>query len=40
MNDTQDLHKALALPGLFGVVTDRPDVAFQGQRLSFHRMKW
>ena len=32
VNDTQDLHKALALPGLFGVVTDRPDVAFQGQR--------
>jgi glycerophosphoryl diester phosphodiesterase len=27
VNEAQDWHKALALPGLFGVVTDRPEVA-------------
>ena len=40
VNEAQDWHKALALPGLFGVVTDRPDVAFQIQRPTFHGMKW
>jgi glycerophosphoryl diester phosphodiesterase len=38
VNEAQDLHKVLALPDLFGVVTDRPDIAFQG-RLIVHRMQ-
>jgi hypothetical protein len=29
VNEAQDWHKALALPGLFGVVPDRPEMAFQ-----------
>ena len=39
VNDAQDLHKALALPGLFGVVTDRPEVASQVRQLTGHRMQ-
>ena len=37
VHDAQDLHKALALPGLFGVVTDRPDMVSQVRRLIVHR---
>jgi glycerophosphoryl diester phosphodiesterase len=29
VNEPQDFQKALALPGLFGIVTDRPEMAFQ-----------
>jgi glycerophosphoryl diester phosphodiesterase len=29
VNEPQDFHQALALPGLVGVVTDRPEVAVQ-----------
>jgi glycerophosphoryl diester phosphodiesterase len=36
VNETQDFQQALALPGLFGVVTDRPDVALQLQRPKPH----
>ena len=39
VHDAQDLHKALALPGLFGVVTDRPEVASQVRQLTLHRMQ-
>jgi hypothetical protein len=38
VNEAQALHQALELPDLFGVVTDRPDMAIQG-RVIRHQMK-
>jgi glycerophosphoryl diester phosphodiesterase len=38
VNEAQALHKALILPGLFGVVTDRPDMAIQ-ERVIVHQMQ-